>query len=263
MRKIIINLAVVLALSLVLSVSAVSAASNLHFTLTGDGETSASGMVNIRDSISHSGVHSTNIRIQVQNLMPVKGMIYEVWLIDNDSQHHNSLGKFQTSKMGRGILNFQSKNMDFNPYDKILITQEPMVDFDPNPAVHVLSADIPQSLYLIKMKANLRGLNQSPKVITHARGNGEFWVDTKHNTVTYDVTYMGLESNETGAHVHGFADKGANAGVLAPLPMGMHKTGMFNYTENMEQQILAGMTYVNIHSEEYPAGEIRGQIELA
>ena len=112
----------------------------------------------------------------------------------------------------------------------------------------------------IAMKAKLAGRNEVPIVRTSSKGEGKFWVDTQNNTLYYDISYRRLSSDETGAHIHGFALPGVEADVLHPLPLGESKTGSWNYTEDMEEKILEGQTYVNIHSEMFPGGEIRGQI---
>ena len=39
------------------------------------------------------------------------------------------------------------------------------------------------------------------------------------------------------------------------------KVGTWAYAETDEPNILAGQTYVNIHSTAFPGGEIRGQIQ--
>jgi hypothetical protein len=99
-----------------------------------------------------------------------------------------------------------------------------------------------------------------PSPGSSALGAGVFLVDTGANTISYRIVFTGLTSPETGAHIHGFAGPGTPAGVLFPLPAGNVKSGMIAYGEPQEAGILAGNTYVNIHSTNFGAGEIRGQI---
>jgi hypothetical protein len=93
-----------------------------------------------------------------------------------------------------------------------------------------------------------------------AFGGGQFLIDTNANTVTYRIAFFGLVAGETAAHIHGPADPGVNAGVLDGLALGNPKVGVWNYLEAQEGDILAGKTYVNIHSIAFPGGEVRGQI---
>ncbi len=93
-----------------------------------------------------------------------------------------------------------------------------------------------------------------------ALGGGLFIIDTDANTVTYRIAFAGLTAAETMAHIHGPADPGTNAGVLTSLPLGNPKVGVWSYAQAQENDILAGKTYVNIHTGAFPGGEVRGQI---
>jgi len=104
------------------------------------------------------------------------------------------------------------------------------------------------------------GANEVPPNGSTAIGTAHVTVDTDANTLSYDITYSGLSSTETAAHIHGFAAAGANAAVLTPLPAGTHKVGVWNFSEPDQANILAGLTYFNIHSVNFGGGEIRAQI---
>ena len=93
-----------------------------------------------------------------------------------------------------------------------------------------------------------------------ARGFGVFTINTATNQLNYYVAFVGLSSAETAAHIHGFALQGTNAGVKQGLPLGNPKIGSWAYAEADEQAILAGQCYVNIHTVNFPGGEIRGQM---
>ncbi len=93
-----------------------------------------------------------------------------------------------------------------------------------------------------------------------ATGTGVYVIDTDNNLLHYTITFSGLEGDETAAHIHGFADVDAAAAQLEVLPLGSPKSGTWNYDEGEEANILAGLTYVNIHSTSVVTGEIRGQV---
>lgn len=106
----------------------------------------------------------------------------------------------------------------------------------------------------------LRGGQEVPPNPSTARGCGRFEINTNANTLKFYIAYGGLSSPETAAHIHGPAGPGVNAGIVFPLPAGSPKSGVWNYPEPMEQDILEGKMYVNIHTAMFGGGEIRGQI---
>jgi uncharacterized protein YjdB len=113
-------------------------------------------------------------------------------------------------------------------------------------------------------ETTLSGANEVPAIPLGSRtatGSGTFVIDTEANTLTFDIQYSGLTSVETVAHIHGPAGVGLNAPPVFDLPATLGtKTGTWNYPENLEADILAGNMYVNVHTQLFPNGEIRGQI---
>ena len=95
-------------------------------------------------------------------------------------------------------------------------------------------------------------------------GSGTVVVANSQLSLVYNVTYTGLGTNRTNQHIHGPAAPGATAGVIVPFT-GTGTTsgtlaGTAACTPTIVGYMLAGNTYVNIHSSGYPAGEIRGQL---
>lgn len=111
------------------------------------------------------------------------------------------------------------------------------------------------------MVALVNGASETPPNGSLGQGIAFCTIDTGANTLSYEIAFGGLGSGESAAHIHGFAAPGVPAGVLHALPAGSPKTGTWNFLETQEANILAGLTYVNIHSTGFPGGEIRGQIE--
>ena len=89
---------------------------------------------------------------------------------------------------------------------------------------------------------------------------------TDTGSFSYTVSYSGLSGNSTAAHIHGPGAPGVDAGVLFPLQGGTFgsTSGSFNGSVTLNQsqidQLNGGLWYVNIHSANFPVGEIRGQI---
>jgi hypothetical protein len=80
----------------------------------------------------------------------------------------------------------------------------------------------------------------------------------------YEINYSGLSASATAAHIHGPASTTTSAGVIVPLNSPSGTAGTIAGTATLTPQnlayILAGQTYVNIHTTANPGGEIRGQI---
>ena len=94
-------------------------------------------------------------------------------------------------------------------------------------------------------------------------------LDTTINEVEFDVTFSGLSADETVSHIHGPAALGVGGGVIYVLPLGSPKQGTIVLSDPpdggqaypVDEQIrdlIAGLWYVNVHSLNFPAGEIRG-----
>ncbi|MGB5502966.1 MAG: CHRD domain-containing protein [Polyangiales bacterium] len=110
--------------------------------------------------------------------------------------------------------------------------------------------------------AQLDGAQQVPASTSNATGNGRFLIDTVHNLLAYDISYQNLEGSETAVSVRGPAERGVDSAIVQHnLPTGNPKLGQWQYDESVEADILAGRMYVNISSDQFVSGEIRGQIE--
>jgi MYXO-CTERM domain-containing protein len=140
---------------------------------------------------------------------------------------------------------------------------------------------------IITYDAALSGANEAPPTGSPGVGFAIVTVDTILNTMEVNVTFSGLTSGNTAAHIHCCVAPGGNAGVATITPT---FTGfpsgttagtydhLFDLTSsdtynpafitlegnlaNAESALLAGlagdMTYLNIHTTENLGGEIRG-----
>lgn len=116
--------------------------------------------------------------------------------------------------------------------------------------------------------AVLAGENEVPPVTTTAGGMAWIAVDTATNELTWTVEFQGLTGPATGAHFHGPAEAGANAGVVVPLgaagaPLESPLQGAAQLTAEQAAQLVAGQWYLNIHTAANVGGEIRGQVVAA
>ena len=94
-------------------------------------------------------------------------------------------------------------------------------------------------------------------------GHGTFLLDPVANTLNFDITSFvsGIGGGEEEAHFHIGAPGQFDPIIRFTLPPGAHKVGVWNYHESLEQSILQGFLYVDIHTLEGP-GSLRGQVVL-
>lgn len=113
----------------------------------------------------------------------------------------------------------------------------------------------------IELSAELSGRNDIPPNNTTGSGMAEASYDTETKVLSWKVTYEGLTGPAMAAHIHGPAPSGGNAGVMIGFQSAASPIeGTATLDAAKEQAVLAGHTYVNIHTQAYPGGEIRGAL---
>lgn len=113
----------------------------------------------------------------------------------------------------------------------------------------------------IPLSAILNGEQASSGVETDGSGSATITLDDVSNVLTWDVNWLELAGDFTVAHFHGPAAPGENAGVQVSIPAtGSPATGSEVITSQQATDLLAGLWYINIHSDAAPSGEIRGQV---
>jgi hypothetical protein len=139
----------------------------------------------------------------------------------------------------------------------------------------------------ITYTAFLNGANENPSVITPATGYASVIIDATAHTMQVFISFSGLTSGNTAAHIHCCIAAPGNVGVATPTPTfpgfpGGTTTGSYTQTFDLTQassyrsgfvtaagsvsaaeaQLIAGMAagqaYLNIHTSNNPGGEIRG-----
>ena len=140
--------------------------------------------------------------------------------------------------------------------------------------------------------ANLSGANELPNPVpSPGTGLATVVLDPTAQTIQISATFSGLTSPTiTGAHIHCCAPFGTNSGVATTTPVfpGFPQTGtsgsyispVFDLTQSLIYNpafvtaqgslaaaeaafiagIVGGQTYFNIHTSNFPGGEIRGQL---
>lgn len=114
--------------------------------------------------------------------------------------------------------------------------------------------------------AYLSGAQEVPTSATTATGYARVFVNESTMTLTFTVVFNGLSSNQTASHIHAPAAIGANTGVAIDFGAvgGTSGTvsGSRSITATQLNQIRQHMGYVNVHSSNFPGGEIRGQLGI-
>lgn len=117
----------------------------------------------------------------------------------------------------------------------------------------------------VKFHATMNAASEVPPSKSTGSGETTASLDTASHELTYDVTFKGFSSDVAAAHIHGPAEAGKNAGVVVPLGTAPTSPihGTVKLTPEQEQQLTAGMMYVNVHTKNNPSGAIRGQLVAA
>ena len=115
---------------------------------------------------------------------------------------------------------------------------------------------------MLNMSAELTGAAEVPPNDSAATGMLEATYDTETMMLTWTVTYDGLTGEATAAHFHGPAGPDETAGPVVPVEGDLASPieGSATLTEEQATQLQDGMWYFNLHTAEYPDGEIRGQV---
>ena len=98
-------------------------------------------------------------------------------------------------------------------------------------------------------------------------GSATLTLDDVALTLNVSLTYSGLTSPTNNAHIHCCSPPGVSSGVIIPFvpPFVLGATSgtfnnLFTLTPTLLTQVESGGAYINIHTDNFPVGEIRGQI---
>ncbi|HEY5915018.1 MAG TPA: CHRD domain-containing protein [Verrucomicrobiae bacterium] len=123
------------------------------------------------------------------------------------------------------------------------------------------------ALGAVPFNVALGGAAERPDpVTTDARGAGTLLMEG--NTLSFDISYTNLSGPATGAHIHGPAGAAQSADALVDLRLfsgggsgaSGRLLGSVVLTPEEKLAALAGLTYLNLHTEAHGSGEIRGQL---
>ncbi|HXS05698.1 MAG TPA: CHRD domain-containing protein [Rhizomicrobium sp.] len=111
----------------------------------------------------------------------------------------------------------------------------------------------------VSLVAHLLGGNNIPANKSDAFGEAQFTYDTAARLLDYYVTYDGIAPSKID--LHGPAAANESGAMAANIPVSENPvTGKLTLTPDQGAALLAGRMYVDIHSQAFANGEIRGQI---
>ena len=147
-----------------------------------------------------------------------------------------------------------------------------------------------------RVATTLKPSEEVPAVSSVAKGFFKATIDTENETISYELSYEGLEGSVTQAHIH--FGQAFTAGAVSvyfctnlPLPTvtppivqpppcpaspatltgtltaaNVSQTGGAQgldagQFDELVKAIRRGHTYVNVHSSRFPGGEVRGQLD--
>jgi hypothetical protein len=114
----------------------------------------------------------------------------------------------------------------------------------------------------LKFKADMKSQSEVPPADSSGSGLADVTVDTSSKKLTWKIDYQGLTGDVVAAHFHGPAKEGENAGPVVDIS-GAVKEGSADLTDEQLQQLQSGEWYVNLHTAQFPDGEVRGQVVAA
>jgi uncharacterized protein (TIGR03118 family) len=122
--------------------------------------------------------------------------------------------------------------------------------------------EIRGQIYPVQFGAALDGASEVPATTSSGTGTGTMTLVS--NVLAYNVSFTNLLSAATAGHIHGPADTTHNANVLVPFSVPPATEGTISGFATLSSQqlldLVSGLTYANIHTTNYPLGEIRGQV---
>lgn len=145
----------------------------------------------------------------------------------------------------------------------------------------LLAVAVPSRAETLRSKAELKGSNEVPPNQAAGVGTVTAVYESTIKQLTWSGSYSGLSGPPTAAHIHDPAPVGANARLVVWISDNVgqcnqgqcrsksddkarHPASPFQgsavLTDAQAADLMASLYYVNIHTDAYPAGEIRGQL---
>lgn len=118
-----------------------------------------------------------------------------------------------------------------------------------------------------KISGDASGAQEVPPVTTAGTGTLSGTYNARSKTLTYTINWTGLSGEATAAHFHGPAAVDETAPPLQDIAITTNgttgsATGTVTASTELHDALLAGKVYYNVHTADFPDGEIRAQVKL-
>jgi hypothetical protein len=142
----------------------------------------------------------------------------------------------------------------------------------------VLTGAAAASAQVVVATATLGGGEETPILLSGAAGTAEVAIDTTAKEFAVTLRIFNIPTTTTAAHIH-VGSKGVAGPVVIDFPAIAGRLGDFvtsfrvgeaafranpaigiNTIDDVIQAVANGNAYVNVHTNSFPAGEIRGQL---
>lgn len=113
---------------------------------------------------------------------------------------------------------------------------------------------------VVKYQSTIDSKNTIPRTTSSAQGSASLEYNKTTRMLTYSITYQGLAP--IAGHIHKAQPAWETGPVVIPFTnVGTSPiTGSVKLDNELETLLRLGNLYINLHTKEYPDGEIRGQV---
>ena len=122
----------------------------------------------------------------------------------------------------------------------------------------------PVQATIFDLTSSIDGLQTFPPTGSTGTGSADVTYDDVTNQLSWDINWGGLSGPVTVMHFHGPAAPGSNAGVQVNIGSISGTTspsiGATTISASQAADLLNNLYYINIHTAQFPGGEIRGQV---
>jgi len=116
--------------------------------------------------------------------------------------------------------------------------------------------------HLITFTTRMSGASAVPPADSDGTGQLDALYDSGTGLLRWKAVWSGLSGPITAVQFHGPAERGETGPptMIWPAPFGPTYEGRATLTPQQAGDLLAGRWYVNVSTDTYPAGEMRGQL---